>query len=305
MQLFDLHCDTLYEGYTKKYPLAKNDGHIDLLRAKRYAPYVQGMAVWIPENLRGNAAWDFYCRVHAHAKEQEEKHRASVVFWRKGESLYDLISYKKTVALLAVEGGSVLGGDVTRISTLAAHGVRYLTLTWNGENELGHGCLSDKNAGLTACGRAAVKALEQAGVLVDVSHLNETGFWDVEVCAEKPYIATHSNAAAVTPHPRNLTDRQFDAIRDRGGLVGINLYRDFLGDPSFETIERHLVHFWERGGEHTVAFGCDFDGAQMPADWHGVAVMEQIAEFLYRKNYDSDLLSRLFFGNCYNFFTRL
>ncbi len=305
MPLFDLHGDTLYEGYTKKYPLAKNDGHIDLLRAKAYAPCVQGMAVWIPENLRGNAAWDFYCRVHAYAGEEETKNKESFVLWSKGEELYKLTHTDKTVGMLAVEGGSVLGGDVSRIATLARHGVRYITLTWNGDNELGHGCLSNDTSGLTAVGKAAVRAMEREGIVVDISHLNASGFWDVEGCATRPYIATHSNAAAVTPHPRNLTDAQFDAICARGGLVGINLCRDFLGEQTFEAVERHLSHFLERGGENTVAFGCDFDGTDMPAAWHGMAVMEQIEEYLYRKNYDSRLLYGLFFGNCYNFFTRL
>ncbi len=299
MQLFDLHCDTLYEVYTKKYPLSKNDGHVDLLRAARYEPYVQTLAVWIPENLRGDAAWDFCCRVLAHAEEEP------IRLWRKGERLDDRLRSHKTVGILAVEGGAAIGDDMARIDALAARGVRYITLTWNGENALGNGCLSPRRDGLTAFGKAAVRQMEQAGITVDVSHLNEAGFWNVADMAKRPFIASHSNAAAVCPHPRNLTDRQFQAIVECGGLVGINLCTDFLGAPTFEAIERHLYHFCERGGENAVAFGADFDGAAMPAEWNGVAVMERIFEFLYRKNYDSDLLSRLFFSNCYNFFSRL
>ncbi len=299
MRLFDLHCDTLYEAYTKKYPLSKNSGHIDLLRATRYEPWVQTFAVWIPEDLRGDAAWDFCCRVLAHAEGKD------VHLWRKGESLDDCLRIHTAVGLLAVEGGAALGEDVTRIDTLAAGGVRYITLTWNGENALGNGCLSPCRDGLTPLGKDAVRRMERAGVTVDVSHLNEAGFWDVAHMAEKPFIASHSNAAAVCPHPRNLTDRQFRAIVECGGLVGINLCADFLGEATFEAVERHLYHFWECGGKNTVAFGADFDGAAMPASWGGVAVMERIFEFLYRKNYDSDLLSRLFFSNCYNFFRRL
>ena len=299
MPLFDLHGDTLYEGYTKKYPLAKNDGHIDLLRAKRYAPYVQGMAVWIPENLRGDAAWDFCCRLLSYADD------LPMHFWRKGEDLDRFLCTHTAVGSLAVEGGAALGEDIARVDALAARGVRYVTLTWNGENALGNGCLSPYHSGLTRFGKDVVRRMEETGITVDVSHLNEAGFWDVADMATKPFIASHSNAAAVCPHPRNVTDEQFRAIVERGGLVGVNLYSDFLGAASFEAVERHLYHFWERGGENAVAFGTDFDGAAMPAAWNGIAVMERIFEFLYRKNYDSDLLSRLFFGNCYNFFTRL
>lgn len=299
MPLFDLHCDTLYKAYTKKYPLSENDGHIDLRRAVRYEPYVQTFAVWIPENLRGDAAWDFCCRVLAYAE------RLPVRFWRKGEPLDDCLRAHTMVGMLAVEGGTAIEGDIARIDTLAAWGVRYITLTWNDENALGNGCLSSCREGLTPLGKAAVRRMEEAGVTVDVSHLNEAGFWDVAAMAGRPFIAGHSNAAAVCPHPRNLTDQQFQAIVASGGLVGINLFADFLGEPTFEAVERHLYHFWECGGENTVAFGADFDGAAMPASWNGVAVMEPLFEFLYRKNYDSDLLSRLFFSNCYNFFRRL
>ncbi len=299
MQLFDLHCDTLYEAYTKRYPLSENGGHIDLLRAAKYAPYIQTFAVWIPENLRGDAAWDFCCRVLAYA-EGEKIH-----FWRKGECLDECLVSHTAVGVSAIEGGTLLEGDLSRIDTLAARGVRYITLTWNGPNALGNGCLTAAREGLTSFGKTVVRRMEQAGVTVDVSHLNEAGFWDVAAMAQRPFIASHSNAAAVCPHPRNLTDRQFEAIVACGGLVGINLYADFLGEATFEAIERHVYRFWEHGGENTVAFGADFDGAVMPDTWNGVAVMEQIFEFLYRKNYDSDLLSRLFFGNCYNFFLRL
>lgn len=299
MQLFDLHCDTLYETYTKKYPLSKNDGHIDLLRAVRYEPYVQTFAVWIPENLRGDAAWDFCCRVLSSADD------LPIHFCCKGENLDDCLRRHTKVGLLAVEGGAVLGEDVARIDALAARGVRYLTLTWNGENALGNGCLSPCCDGLTRFGKAVVRRMEKVGVTVDVSHLNEAGFWDVAECSTRPFIASHSNAAAVCPHPRNLTDAQFRRIVECGGLVGLNLYADFLGEATFEAVERHWYHFLELGGENTVAFGADFDGAAMPVTWNGIAVMEQIFEFLYRKNYDSDLLSRLFFSNCYNFFLRL
>lgn len=302
MQLFDLHCDTLYEAYTNTYPLTENGGHVDLRRAARYAPYVQAFAVWIPETLRGDAAWDFYCRAVQYAARQEGE---SIRFWRKGENLDSAIATAPAVGMFAVEGGALLEGDIRRVNALAEDGVRYLTLTWNGSNRLGNGCLSPQDDGLTDFGKAVVQRLENAGVAVDVSHLNAAGFWDVEEMATRPYLATHSNAAAVMPHPRNLTDRQFAAIRARGGLVGINLCEAFLGEQTMEAVERHLYHFWERGGENTVCFGCDFDGAPMPPPWQGMAVMEEIAEYLYRKNYDCSLLSRLFFGNCYNFFARL
>lgn len=305
MRLFDLHSDTLYECYTKNYPLTKNPGHIDLERAAKYDPYVQAFAVWIPDTLRGAAAFDFCRRVLTFSREEEGRSEGKIHFLRKGENLDDTLKISKNIGILAVEGGAALGGDLLHIADLADFGVKYVTITWNGSNELGHGCLSGEKSGLTSFGKAAVKRMSAAGILPDVSHLNERGFWDVAEVLDTPFLATHSNAAAVCPHPRNLTDEQFCEIARRGGLVGLNLCGDFLGESTFEQLERHLAHFLSLGGENAVCFGCDFDGTSLPPEWGGIEVMEQIGEYLYRKNYDTALLSRLFFSNCYNFLQRL
>ena len=116
----------------------------------------------------------------------------------------------------------MLGGRLERVQDLKDRGVAMLTLTWNGENELGRGVLSPGDTGLTPFGRRAVRALERAGIVVDVSHASPELFWDVAELAERPIVASHSNAKAVCGHPRNLTKEQFLAIRDRGGLVGLN-----------------------------------------------------------------------------------
>ncbi len=147
--------------------------------------------------------------------------------------------------------------------------------------------------------------MERQGILPDVSHLNERGFWDVAAVTTRPFIASHSVSAAVHPHPRNLTDAQFEELRRRGGLVGLNLCREQLGGRSFDQLERHLYHFLERGGERILGFGCDLDGTDLPPEWNGIAVMERLYDHLARKNYDETCLERLFFGNCSDFFSQL
>lgn len=302
MQLFDLHCDTLYQCYTKNYPLIKNKGHIDLCRAERYEKYVQAFAVWIPDTLRGQDAWEFCRRVLLFARREEERCNHRLHFLCKGETLSNKSPSSPRIGLLAVEGGAALAGDLSHIDELADLGVKYITITWNGANEWGNGCLSPDKSGLTPFGFEALRRCEAAGILPDVSHLNEAGFWDVAETLTGPFLATHSNAAAVCPHPRNLTDEQFAEICRRGGLVGINLCADFLGEQTFSGIERHLYHFWERGGEDTVCFGCDMDGTALPAKWGGLQVMEEVYAYLSRKNYDTALLHKLFFANCREFF---
>lgn len=304
MRLFDLHCDTLYECYQKGVGLDKNQLHIDLERGGEWDEWRQVFAVWMPDELRGEAAFAQCCAILDFAEEQAARFADRLTICRRTADLAASAS-GRCAALLAVEGGSALAGRLENVETLWEKGVNIITLTWNGSNELGHGCGSGEQDGLTNFGKDAVREMERLGVLPDVSHLNERGFWDVAEAVEKPFIASHSVSAAVHPHPRNLTDAQFEEICRRGGLVGLNLCGEQLGGQTFEQLERHLYHFWERGGERVLCFGCDMDGTELPPDWNGMAVMEQIYTYLTRKNYDETSLERLFFGNCSNFFSQL
>lgn len=305
MRLFDLHCDTLHRCVTNGISLKCNDGHIDLLRGGKFEKYGQVFAAWIPDGLCPQAAWSL-CRNTVLTAGREETHSDGCVrFFRKGEKLDKLFEISQIVGILAVENGAGIGGDLSRIDELSDLGVKYITITWNDENELGNGCLSPHPEGLTPFGKSAVRRMEKCGIVPDVSHLNERGFWDVAEAAKGVFIASHSNAMSVCAHPRNLTDAQFCEIVRRGGVVGLNFCRDHLGEQSFERLERHLDRFLSLGGENAVAFGGDLDGTALSDDWRDLSVMSRIYEFFYRKNYDTALLQKLFFGNCYNFFLRL
>ena len=301
MRLFDLHSDTLYECCLHGHELSRNTLHIDWERGGRLDDWLQVFAVWTPDTLRGEAAWRQARHILRYAAHQAAAHPTQMRLVNRREDLQRQHP-GQCGAILALEGAAALAGDVARIDTVASLGVTMITLTWNGENECGYGCLCGQDQGLKPCGREVVRRMEQCGILPDVSHLNRAGFWDVAAIVQGPFVASHSVSAAVHPHPRNLTDDQFDTIRERGGLVGLNLCADQLGKQTFEQIERHLDHFLCRNGERTVAFGCDFDGADLPAEWNGIAVMPALYEYLYRKNYEERTLDRLFFSNCYDFF---
>lgn len=305
MRLFDLHCDTLYECWKGDAHLGKNRLHVDLARGRRFDKWGQVFAVWMPDELRGEAAFEQCCAILDFAGDQAAVYADQMVICRKGEELDDAWRDGRCAAVLAVEGGSALAGRLDNVRRFAEMGVKIITLTWNGSNELGHGCGSGCAEGLTPFGRSAVGEMERLGILPDVSHLNERGFWDVAAVTTRPFIASHSVSAAVNPHPRNLTDAQFEELRRRGGLVGLNLCREQLGGRSFDQLERHLYHFLERGGERILAFGCDLDGTDLPPEWNGIAVMERLYDHLARKNYDETCLERLFFGNCSDFFSQL
>ena len=196
-------------------------------------------------------------------------------------------------AFLCVEGMEALGPEVERdIDRLAARGLRLGMLTWNEENPLAAGAAQDPSKGLTALGRRALRRMEDRGIIVDVSHLNDGGFRDVIRLARGPVVASHSNCRRLCPHPRNLTDDQLRAIRDSGGVVGLNVHHKFVhADPArrtAETLALHAAHMAEVMGIEHVACGFDFcefmgpgnDGAAGLADCGEIPHLFQALERL-------------------------
>ena len=154
-----------------------------------------------------------------------------------------------------------------------------MTLTWNGENELGYG--SKCKGRLKAFGKEVVKRMYKAGMAVDVSHLNDEGFYDVIDMGNGPVCASHSSSRAIFEHERNLTDRQFSLIKDSGGIVGLNFADRFLceGQSGIEDVFRHAEHFLSIGGENVLCIGSDFDGAKMPYGVKGYDGLRSVYEY--------------------------
>lgn len=172
-------------------------------------------------------------------------------------------------AFLGAEGLAALGRDYGQIKEYYDAGFRCAGLTWNESNELASGAMSGCGGGLTAAGTQAVRRIQELGMLLDVSHLNDAGFWDVVRLARRPIAATHSNCRALCGAPRNLTDDQLRAVRDTGGIVGLNSYHNFVdADPARQTVERlaeHAAHMIDVCGIDCV--GCGFDFCEfLPSD---------------------------------------
>lgn len=305
MRLFDLHCDTITECCTRELPLKENrELHLSLERGKPYYPWVQCFAVWMPDELRGEKAVAYFDRIAAYFRKEMEANQQNITFCITSADIDKSEKQRKAAAILTVEGGSVLAGDLSRVAFLRNHGVRCLTLTWNGACEIGDGVMVPNAKGLTTFGRQVIPELEQNGIIVDVSHASEPLFYDVAELARKPFIATHSNAKAVCNHPRNLTDEQFKIIRDRGGLVGLNFYGAFLredGTANFDDAFRHVYHFLSLGGEKTLAIGSDFDGAEMMDQMDGIEKVEALAEHFYKRGLKETLIDRIFYQNAKEF----
>lgn len=299
MELFDLHCDTLCEIMDHKYSLLNNSGAIDLQRGRKFNPWVQTFAVWLPDGLSVETARARCDELLSLSQSLERSNTFSVV--RNSDDL--ITPSAPCSAILSIENGGALDVDDTYLQHLYDGGVRIISLTWNGDNHWGSGTFGSDN-GLTDKGRCAVKTMEQVGLITDVSHLNEKGFWDVAERADRPFIATHSASASVYAHPRNLTDDQFRAIRDIGGVVGLCLYPEHLGGSNFETIRRHLEHYIELDGAHSVCFGADFDGMTAPEEWNGISVMSNIKQYLQDCGWSPELINAVFYTNARDFFLR-
>jgi membrane dipeptidase len=209
-----------------------------------------------------------------------------------------------------LEGAEAIDRDMKMLEVLHTAGLRSLGLVWSRPNIFGHGVpfrfpsSPDTGPGLTEEGKALVRACNELKIVIDLSHLNERGFWDVAELSDAPLVATHSNAHALSPHSRNLTDAQLAAIRDSGGIVGVNFAASFLRsdgrmltDTPLDVIVRHTDHLIEQLGEDGVALGSDFDGAMIPVEIGTVAGLPKLVEAYRAAGYDEALLRRLLLEN--------
>jgi membrane dipeptidase len=320
-RIFDLHCDTIdrlcmpasswsFTAGSADVPashlqdLAENDAHVSLERMEG-AQWCQCFAIFMPDEFRGQRACAFFDHAYACFEEQMVRHADRIVPVRTAADIDAAFSSGRQAAMLTVEGGSVLAGDLDRIGLLVERCVRIVTITWNGSNELGSGHATRN--GLTDLGRKAIPALEEAGILVDVSHLNDEGFWEVEELAQRPFVATHSNLRAVCDHQRNLTDDQFRAIAERGGLVGINFSSKFLADglsnPKPDYLLRHVDHALSLGGEHVLALGSDYDGTEIPTWLCPCDKMLDLRDLLVRE-FGEEVAEQVCFQNAHDFLSR-
>ena len=306
--LIDLHCDTLTRENWTAHTLgcgALDDPafHIAIRKMPPGVRWVQCFAIFVPDDLRGEEAAAFFDRSRTVFQQQMEAHRDRIAPCQTFSDLERTAGEGRFSAVLTVEGGAALAGRLERVQTLRDAGVRMLTLTWNGPNELGSG--HDTAGGLTAFAREAVGEMERLGMIVDVSHLNDRGFEDLLAVAKKPFAASHSNARAVCGHRRNLPDPFIRELAARGGLIGLNYARTFLSDEgrgSLDDLYRHICHFLELDAGSCLALGSDFDGTDIHPDLDSVEKSLAIYDYLTRRGIPADTAEGILFANAWRFF---
>jgi membrane dipeptidase len=208
----------------------------------------------------------------------------------------------KISAFLTIEEGGALKGSLSNLRNFYRLGVRLLTLTWNYPNELGFpNALADcRGKGLTEFGREVVAEMNRLGMLVDVSHLSDQGFYDVAATSRHPFVASHSNARAITGHTRNLTDDMIRLLAEKGGVTGLTFARSFLAEPPncrVEDMVRHVKHIYQVGGIDVIAIGSDFDGTKPPLEVADSSEIGKLITGLAQAGFSDAELEQICYGN--------
>lgn len=335
MRVVDMHCDTVSALLAKRRAgetagLRENNCHIDIRKLRRGDYLLQNFALFVELGECGDA-WRKVQELLALYRQEIAENAADIGPALCCGDIEKNRSEGKISAVLTVEEGGVCGGDLQKLRTLYDQGVRMMTLTWNYPNELGYpnlngwrgkklktaredGGSSDWNrafleylntpnveGGLTETGILFVQEMEKLGMIVDVSHLSDAGFYDVLRCTEKPFVASHSNARAVCPCVRNMTDDMIRRLAERGGVMGLNFCADFLtqvppgtqNPGTISAVVDHARHIVSVGGVECLGLGSDFDGIDTHAELTGADRMERLVDALKKGGFTERQLDKI------------
>lgn len=319
MRYIDFHCDTLSrliprEPGMPELPLRSNNGQVDAERLRASGCAAQFFAMFMAITREPDPLKKCLTMVEKFHRELDACSDL-IAFAGNADDLDRNLAAGKTSAFLTIEDSGIIGGDITMLRVLYRLGLRLITLTWNFDNTVG----SPNNTpeatakGLTENGIEFVRECNRLGVIVDVSHLSDAGFWDVVKYSEKPFVASHSDARAVSSHSRNLTDEMIRALAEKGGVSGLNYWGGLIrprgGDMyapfetekcTFDDLAAHAVHMANVGGVECVALGSDFDGiGTWPDGLDGADKVPLVADAFARAGFSASDIDKIMFGNGY------
>lgn len=306
--VFDLHCDTalalLGKTGNEAGNLKHNSLHIDLDRAAKLEAYCQCFACFTTPDMQ---QWMkvspivVFERELATIQREVDKHKRMIRLAYCAEDVEANRDSGKMSAILTIEGPAGFDFDPELLENLHQIGFRMSTLGWNEKNVLTGSNVT--GGGLTDKGREYVKEAQRLGILVDVSHISDEGFWDIMEITQAPVVASHSNSRFVCNHSRNLTDDMFRAICRTGGVAGINQYAEFLGEhPALDTVCDHVLHLLELDpdGKH-IALGGDLDGCEAFSEgFEGIQSYPSLAQRLLERGLTEDMIRDIFWNNALN-----
>ena len=299
--MIDLHCDTIMQllDHPDSGDLYRNTWKIDIEKLQKAHSKVQDFALFI--NLGDTN--DPYGRY------EEMRNLCTTQIHLYGEHIQHVLSYQdvesvyksgKIGALMSIEEGGVLGGDLDKLKQAYQDGVRLITLTWNYPNGLGEPHCGEQHKKLTQKGIEFVEAMQDLGIIVDCSHLNDAGTEQLGDILNVPFVASHSNAREVTAHTRNLPDNLIKLIANKGGVIGLNFAQSFLGTSPVSRIEdivKHGLYFINKGGEDVVALGTDFDGIKPNTEIKDASEMYRLYDAFKEAGLSVEQCEKLFWKN--------
>lgn len=305
----DMHCDTLM-GFAENesFSLLENQASVDFARLQKGDAAAQFFAMFFPQ-WRDPAPMtddEYLHRLHTGLQRAVEAASDRIAMAYTAADLERNLASGKLSAILTVEDARWVQNDLSRLDRLYEMGVRAIALLWNHENCMGYPNSTDPavmQRGLKAFGIQSVERMNELGILIDVSHLSEGGFWDVAKYSKKPFIASHSNARALSPHQRNLSDEQLRALGQAGGVTGINFCPAFLhADPSCNrsTVERmvaHAAHIVNVAGLEACGLGSDLDGIGGELEIGSCDRMSLLWDALQAAGFSEDAVEQIAYRN--------
>lgn len=303
MRPIDMHCDTILRLMDDKdnLELYENKFSIDIKKLRQGNSLAQFFAMWIDLKKEANPLErclemidKFYIEI--------EKNSDTISLAANYEDIIKNDNEGKISAVLTIEEGGTIKGQIHNLRNFYRLGVRSITLTWNTANEIGFPNTKEeyRDKGLTSFGEEVVYEMNKLGMLIDVSHLSDKGFYDVARLSSKPFIASHSNSRAIKENSRNLTDDMIKVLAERGGTMGICFERDFLGESENARIDdmiRHIKHIRNIGGIDVIALGSDYDGCHPNCEINNIGEIEKLIFALKDNKFRDDEIDKIFYKN--------
>ena len=309
MKIIDMHCDTITR-LDKETRLRSNELQLDLLRMSEHNVALQNFAIFLDKE---NETTPYEtCHHFIDIYQQELTDNSDLI--APVLTFQDYLENQKAgkmSGLLTMEEGAPIGDTLHTLHEFYERGVRMLTLTWNYENAIGFPnmmfadnkkeCITSRQKGLTSFGTDVVKAMNEMGMIIDVSHGSDQLVKDVLTHTSAPFVASHSNVREECFHSRNLPNDLIKEIANRGGVMGINFSRDFLTkqpqESLIDAIVRHITAFKKIGGIECVGLGSDFDGIPIDTELADISKVELIHTALTKAGFSQNECEKIFFGN--------
>lgn len=299
--MIDLHCDTMMQllDHPDSGDLYRNTWKIDIEKLQKAHSKIQDFALFINMGETNDP----------YGRYEEMRNLCVSQIHNYGEHIQHVLSYQdvesvyksgKIGAIMSIEEGGVLGGDLNKLKQAYQDGVRLITLTWNYPNGLGEPHCGEQHKKLTSKGVEFVEAMQELGIIVDCSHLNDAGTEQLGDILDVPFIASHSNARELRSHTRNLPDNLIRLIANKGGIIGLNFAQNFLGTSPISRIEdivKHGLYLIDKGGEDVVALGTDFDGIPPDTEIADMSQMSRLYDAFKEAGLSVEQCEKLFWKN--------